>query len=130
MDTEPPILSLSEASGVPYYRQLVDQIGDQIRAGELRPGARLPSVRALARQMLVSVITTQRAYADLQADGLIFRKQGRGTFVSDHPQPARGVVRERARRALFEATRRALAVGVPPETIRSWVHHTLEQPND
>ena len=73
---------LSNASGVPFYRQIVDQMADMIRAGTLDPGSRLASVRELALQLQVSLITVRRAYADLEAAGLIVRRQGQGTFVA------------------------------------------------
>ena len=79
---------LSNASGVPFYRQIVDQMADMIRAGTLDPGSRLASVRELALQLQVSLITVRRAYADLEAAGLIVRRQGQGTFVAmDVGQP-------------------------------------------
>jgi len=75
-------IKISEASGVPFYRQIVDQIGQLIRSGRLMPGEQLPSVRQLAGELLVSLITTRRAYADLENAGLIVRRQGHGTFVA------------------------------------------------
>ena len=75
-------IRLSQASGVPYYRQVVDQMSELIRSGQLLPGAQLPSVRELSRQLLVSLITVRRSYADLEAAGLIVRRQGQGTFVA------------------------------------------------
>jgi GntR family transcriptional regulator len=81
-------LQLSDASGVPYYRQIVDQVGELIRSGRLAPAAQLPSVRDLSAQLLVSLITTRRAYADLEAAGLIVRRQGTGTFVADEIEAA------------------------------------------
>jgi GntR family transcriptional regulator len=75
-------LKLSDATGVPYYRQIVDQVGELIRSGRLSPDDQLPSVRELAARLLVSLITTRRAYADLEAQGLIVRRQGQGTFVA------------------------------------------------
>ena len=76
-------LKLSDATGVPFYRQIVDQIAQLIRSGQLAEGSQLPSVRDLAGQLLVSLITTRRAYADLEAAGLIQRRQGYGTFVAE-----------------------------------------------
>ncbi len=76
-------IQLSGASGVPYYRQIVDQMAQSIRSGHLPAKSRLPSVRELAAQLLVSLITVRRAYADLEVAGLIVRRQGRGTFVAD-----------------------------------------------
>jgi GntR family transcriptional regulator len=81
-------LKLSDATGVPYYRQIVDQIGQLIRSGRLTPGGQLPSVRDLSSQLLVSLITTRRAYADLEGLGLIVRRQGYGTFVVEEIEMA------------------------------------------
>jgi GntR family transcriptional regulator len=75
-------LSLSDATGVPYYRQIVDQVAQLIRSGQLKPDAMLPSVRDLAKDLLVSLITVRRSYADLEGAGLIVRRQGSGTFVA------------------------------------------------
>ncbi len=79
---------LSKASGVPFYRQLRDQLSDRIRSGALAAGTPLPSIRELAAQLLVSVITVKSAYEELEADGLIVSRQGRGTFVAERAQAA------------------------------------------
>jgi GntR family transcriptional regulator len=81
-------IQLSEASGVPYYRQIVDQVSQLIRSGRLEPGAQLPSVRELSSQLLVSLITTRRAYADLEHAGLVVRRQGTGSFVAEEIEMA------------------------------------------
>src|SRR5512143_4223261 len=75
-------IRLSQASGVPFYRQIVDQLGGLIRSGQLPPNTRLPSFRELAPRLLVSLITVRRAYADLEAAGLIVSRHGQGTFVA------------------------------------------------
>jgi len=98
-------LQLSEASGVPYYRQVIDQVAELIRSGELAPRARLPSVRELASQLLVSLITVRRAYADLEAAGLIVRRQGQGSFVADGVEQASA---QRARAEAIEVLRAAV----------------------
>ena len=85
---EPLAIQLSDASGVPYYRQIVDQVALLIRSGRLPPNARLPSVRDLAKQLLVSLITVRRSYADLEAQGFIVRRQGYGTYVSEKARKA------------------------------------------
>jgi GntR family transcriptional regulator len=76
-------LVLSQSSGVPFWRQLHDQLADRIRAGALLPGEALPSVRQLAVDALVSVITVKKAYDELEAAGLVVSHQGRGTFVAE-----------------------------------------------
>lgn len=72
---------LSRVSGVPFYRQIEVAIADQIRSGRLPEGTALPSIRELAKQVLVSVITTKQAYESLERDGLVTSVQGKGTFV-------------------------------------------------
>jgi GntR family transcriptional regulator len=81
-------VKLSGATGVPYYRQIVDQIGQLIRSGQMGAGSRLPSVRDLSSQLLVSLITTRRAYEDLESLGLVVRRQGYGTFVAEEIEMA------------------------------------------
>jgi GntR family transcriptional regulator len=104
-------IQISDASGVPRYRQIVDQLSHLIRSGQIEAGARLPSVRELGGQLLVSLITTRRAYADLEAAGLIERRQGQGTFVA--PSVAvRGAALDEARAGLVQAVARARQLGL------------------
>jgi len=106
-------VSLSEASGVPFYRQIVDQIAELVRSAQLPAGYRLPSVRELTAQLLVSVITVRRAYADLEQAGLIVRRQGQGTFVAKSVAAAsRRHARSEARKVLRAAVVRASQLGM------------------
>ena len=73
---------LSNSSSEPIYEQIVRQIRAQIIAGELEEGALLPSIRSLARDLQISVITTKRAYEELEKEGLIDTVGGKGTFVA------------------------------------------------
>ena len=73
---------LSNSSSEPIYKQIVRQIRAQIIAGELEEGALLPSIRSLARDLQISVITTKRAYEELEKEGLIDTVGGKGTFVA------------------------------------------------
>ena len=72
---------LSRTSGTPMYEQIVAQIRQAVWSGELPAGAPLPSLRRLARDLEVSLITTTRAYNELAAAGLIANQAGRGSFV-------------------------------------------------
>jgi len=72
---------LSNSSGVPLYQQIKEQIGTAILSGELAEGSALPSVRALARDLRISIITTNRAYAELAAEGFISTVPGKGAYV-------------------------------------------------
>lgn len=77
---------LSSASEKPIYEQITSQIKEMIMTGELKPGEVLPSMRKLAKDLHVSVITTQRAYDDLSKDGFIVTIPAKGTFVSTQNQ--------------------------------------------
>lgn len=72
---------ISNSSGVPIYEQIEEQIKNQIMAGELSAGEILPSMRVLAKELKISIITTKRAYEDLERDGFIESVMGKGTFV-------------------------------------------------
>ena len=73
---------ISNSGQEPIYAQITRQIKQQILSGALRPGDALPSIRLLAKELRISVITTKRAYAELEAAGLITTVQGKGTFVA------------------------------------------------
>ena len=73
---------ISNSSGKPIYEQITDQIKAQIMAGSLKAGDPLPSMRILAADLRVSVITTKRAYNDLEAEGFIETVTGQGSFVA------------------------------------------------
>ena len=73
---------LSNSGQEPIYAQITRQIKQQILSGALRPGDALPSIRLLAKELRISVITTKRAYEDLERDGFILTQQGRGSFVA------------------------------------------------
>lgn len=73
---------LNPSSGEPIYLQIVRQIRAGILQGELSPGTALPSIRQLAKDLQISVITTKRAYSELEAEGLIDSMVGKGSFVS------------------------------------------------
>lgn len=72
---------ISNSSGVPIYEQIEEQIKSQIMSGDLVEGDSLPSMRVLAKELKISIITTKRAYEDLERDGFIYTVVGRGSFV-------------------------------------------------
>ncbi len=73
---------LSNSSASPIYEQIAQQVKDAILSGELAEGTMLPSIRSLASDLRISVITTKRAYADLEEAGFVSTVQGKGTFVA------------------------------------------------
>lgn len=72
---------ISNSSGVPLYEQIEEQIKSQILSGELAEGDALPSMRILAKDLKISIITTKRAYEELERDGFIYSVTGKGSFV-------------------------------------------------
>lgn len=83
---------ISNTSGKSLYEQIYDQIKTLILEGSLRAGEPLPTIRGLAKDLRISVITTSRAYSDLERDGYIYSVVGKGSFVAERNQE---FVRER-----------------------------------
>lgn len=73
---------IRNSSDAPIYEQIFGQIRDQILSGELKPGEALPSIRALAKDLRISVITTKRAYEELERAGYLVTVAGKGSFVA------------------------------------------------
>jgi len=124
-------IQLSQASGVPFYRQVVDQIAGLVRSGQLAAGAQVPSFRELSVQLRVSMITVRRAYAELEAAGLLVLRQGQGTFVTDEVEPAsRRRALAEARTQLAEAVARARQLGLRGAELRRHLDRLLSEEGD
>lgn len=91
---------LLNQSEIPIYRQIFDQIVEQIQSGKIPEGMVLPSIRSLAKELGVSVITTTRAYNELESEGYIVSRQGKGSIVLGKNN---SVVREQYQRRMEEA---------------------------
>ena len=76
-------IHISQTDARPMYLQIMEQIRQRIAAGDWAAGKELPSIRALAAGLAVSVITVKRAYLDLEAEGVIVTRHGKGSFVAD-----------------------------------------------
>ena len=76
-------IHISQTDARPMYLQIMEQIRARIAAGDWPPGKELPSIRALAAGLNVSVITIKRAYLDLETEGVIVTRHGKGSFVAD-----------------------------------------------
>ena len=76
-------LTISQADPRPMYQQIKEQIRHRIAVGDWRPGRDVPSIRALAIELRVSVITIKRAYAELEGEGVIVTQHGKRSFVAD-----------------------------------------------
>ena len=96
---------LSNTAGVPIYEQIAQQVRDAILTGQVEADEMLPSIRALARDLRVSVITTTRAYSDLVTDGFLANVPGKGYFVLPRDSE---LVREQVLREVEEHLDRAV----------------------
>jgi DNA-binding transcriptional regulator YhcF (GntR family) len=112
----------------PMYRQIESQIRDFILGGLLPPGTRLPSVRALANDLSCSVITTRRAYQDLEGEGFIRTRQGIGTLVARIPEEEMAAYhREAVDGAFRDAVRAGRRAGFSEEELREILEETLQR---
>jgi GntR family transcriptional regulator len=75
-------LKISQTNGIPIYKQIADAFRTDILAGKYKQGEYLPSIRELARDLRISVITTMKAYEQLEAEGLVTASQGKGFYVN------------------------------------------------
>jgi GntR family transcriptional regulator len=111
----PPI---SAAAPGPLYQQIVEGLTREVSEGRLAPGTMLPSFRGLAEDLLVSVITVKRAYEELEREGIIYRRQGLGTFIADTAgQRSRDSKKERARQLLAQALGEATEAGLSTKDV-------------
>ena len=101
-------IQISLTDGVPIYRQIVNQVKYLVASGQLLPGEELPSVRALAQQLLVTPNTVVKAYRELEVEGVLRKRRGAGTYVSESDSPLarderRKILAQRADILLTEA---------------------------
>ncbi len=109
---------ISNSSPRPLYEQIEEQIKNEILAGRLGQGEPMPSIRHLARELKVSVITTKRAYDDLEAEGFLSTTPGKGTFVSlANRERLREVALSQIEQRLSEAVDAARAIGLTADEL-------------
>ncbi len=109
---------ISNASPDPIYEQIARQIKGQILSGELAEGHMLPSIRKLARDLQISVITTKRAYEELEREGFIDTVGGKGTFVAaENPEFLREKRMKAVEEKLADAIEQARLLGVGPQQL-------------
>ena len=121
-------LIIRNTAGQPIYDQISSQIKAQIIAGTLQPGEALPSIRALAKDLKISVITTKRAYDELEAEGFVTTVAGKGCFVAEKNME---LVREHQLKTLeaqlSAAAKTARDCGVTTEELLNMLRILLEE---
>lgn len=116
-------------TGVPVYRQIVDQVRGAIAAGSLSPGDQLPTVRQLAVDLEVNPNTVVRAYRELEYGGLLETHQGTGTFISDQKIPRAGDERQRQlEQIVSDAIARAGAAGFTVRDLLDQLRNAADEP--
>lgn len=100
-------IRLTNATDQPIYEQITQQIKQAIIMGELKPGDHLPSIRNLAKELKISVMTTKRAYQDLERDGFIETFAGKGSYVADRNKE---FLREELLRQVEEHFQKAISI--------------------
>lgn len=124
---DPMNIIISNTGGKPIYDQIKEQIKNAVLAGELRSGDALPSIRMLAKELRISVITTKRAFEELEREGFIETVPGKGSFVAQRNSE---LLREEALRQMEEALESAVQIarrsGIASQDVRSALEMLLE----
>lgn len=122
------LLSLTDLSSESLQSQICRQIRARILSGDLTAGTGLPSIRGLAREQRVSVITVQRAYETLEREGLIHSRRGKGFYISELAEESRrSMAVQRLRESLEPHLLAALAEGLDSEEILEIVRSALDR---
>ena len=96
------IFRLDPSSGVPFYRQVIDQVLLAIADGRLRPGTQLPTVRQLAVDLSVNLNTVAKAYREMEIRGIVETQQGTGTFIAARTSDAKSKEKKKALASLVD----------------------------
>ncbi|HEX5247453.1 MAG TPA: GntR family transcriptional regulator [Gaiellaceae bacterium] len=118
---------LDPRSGVATYLQIVQQVKEALRLGTLDIGDQLPTVREVVAHLAINPNTVAKAYRDLEREGLVVARQGRGTFVASTLAPASLLHHDELRAALERWLGSALAAGLDEESIRALISATLRE---
>jgi GntR family transcriptional regulator len=122
--------NISQTDARPMYLQIMEQIRARIAAGDWPAGRELPSIRALAAALNVSVITIKRAYLDLENEGVIVTRHGKGSFVADVNGLAGELVEAKLEQHLAEAASIGRQLGITEEELAARLrraHRNLER---
>ena len=121
-------LQLDGGSGVPVYRQLIDQILTAIASGKLKAGEQLPTVRQLAVDLAINPNTVMRAYRELEIRGILTTQQGTGTFITEQKVKANDAQRRRRLSQMVgEVVARAGGEGFSIDELLEVLHELQEE---
>jgi GntR family transcriptional regulator len=124
------MMKVDTSSYVPIYEQIKNELKKEILRGDLKPNDPLPSIRDLATELLVNPNTVARAYRDLERDGVIFTRKGKGCYVSDDSTKLMSEERKSILTQSFDAMiRDAIRFGLNPEEIKKLFDERLNKPS-
>lgn len=127
MGRSDPLFVVHPSSGVPIYRQLVDQVEALVAGGRLLPGDLVPSVRQVAAALGVNPMTVSKAWGRLESLGVLERVRGRGMVVAERRGATLDQRRDEVRPLLDRAVVRALHLGLTPAQVERMVRESLEE---
>jgi len=128
MSRPEPLFVVHASSGVPIYRQLVDQVEALVAGGRLRPGDVVPSVRQVATALGINPMTVSKAWGRLESDGVLIRDRGRGMVVAARQEPASLADRRVEVQPLVDrAVTHALHLGLTPAQMLAMVRESLKE---
>ncbi len=119
--------AISQTDGRPLYLQIMEQIRHKVAVDDWPPGTEIPSIRQLAADLSVSVITVKRAYLELEREGVIATHQGRGSFVSHNRTTGASLWDQQLERALEEAARLGRVLNLAPEALKHRLDTAINQ---
>jgi GntR family transcriptional regulator len=118
---------ISQTDKRPIYLQIMDQIKQRVAVGDWAEGQPIPSIRQLAADLEVSVITVKRAYLELERDGVIVTQQGKGSQVAPNPGLGMRLQEEELKKHLEQAIRLAEMLGLRPKELEGRLRETGER---
>ncbi len=120
-------ITISPSDPRPLYLQVIEQVRRRVAVGDLTPGTELPSIRELAAGIKVSVITIKRAYLELERDGVIITRQGKGSMVADRPGLQSSIQESELREHLKQAVSLGLLLGKSKTEMLRRIAEVFEQ---
>ena len=118
---------LSQADGRPMYLQIMEQIKRRIAVGDWKAGEPLPSIRQLAVDLQVSVITVKRAYLELEREGVIVTQHGKGSVVAARSNTAARLYEEELARQLEQAAQLGRLLGISPKEMQARLREAADR---
>jgi GntR family transcriptional regulator len=120
-------LLLSQTDGRPIYLQLMEQIRQRIAVGDWQAGDAIPSIRQLAADLQISVITVKRAYLELERDGVITTQHGKGSVVARRAELRSQIYEDELARHIAEAARLAALLGLGPRELQRRLREAMDR---